>query len=191
MFSGKSIGTLKSSKIIKNDVEIPYTSEFIENHNNNGDNDENKNTTKEKNDHSNNNDKNDNNKNYKSNNNNNNKENVFYLDDYRNVKINQPYTQDYSLCYICQGHIVPGKFNPQKAKALGVIPGKKFGKKIKKKNKKKKKSNISYKCKNNKYMHINNIYLYFIPFIYYYYYYYHYYYLFNRFIITRRMCYNK
>ncbi|ORY27828.1 hypothetical protein LY90DRAFT_513307 [Neocallimastix californiae] len=54
-------------------------------------------------------------------------EKEFNIEDYRNVRIKQPVNQDYSLCYICQGHPVPGKFDPQKAKALGVIPGKQFG----------------------------------------------------------------
>jgi len=92
MFSGKEVGTLKTSNIYKNDKIIPYTSEI----------DPNDETSDEYDD--------------------------FNIDDYRNVRIRQPRTPDYSLCYICQSHKVPGKFNPKKAKELGVPPGKQFGK---------------------------------------------------------------
>ncbi|ORX60973.1 hypothetical protein BCR36DRAFT_341049 [Piromyces finnis] len=95
MFSGKEVGTLKTSKIYKNDKIIPYTSltEIQNDENCDGDNDD----------------------------------DDFNLDDYRDVRIKQPRTPDYSLCYICQSHKVPGKFNPKKAKELGVPPGKQFG----------------------------------------------------------------
>ncbi|KAG5519835.1 hypothetical protein PMAC_000110 [Pneumocystis sp. 'macacae'] len=33
-----------------------------------------------------------------------------------------------SVTYICEGHLQPGKFDPDAAKALGVIPGPQFGK---------------------------------------------------------------
>jgi len=101
MFSGRDVGTLSSSKLYKNDVEIPYTSDIDNNDmdidNNEGDKGDSETNT------------------------------PFNIDDYRNVKIKQPKTSDYSLCYICQSHLVPGKFNPKKAKELGVIPGKQFG----------------------------------------------------------------
>ena len=35
--------------------------------------------------------------------------------------------QPWAACYICQLSSVPGKFLPQKAKALGVTPGPFFG----------------------------------------------------------------
>ena len=35
--------------------------------------------------------------------------------------------QPWAACYICQLSSVPGKFLPQKAKALGVTPGPLFG----------------------------------------------------------------
>jgi ribonuclease BN (tRNA processing enzyme) len=196
MFSCKGSGTLKTSKIFKNGVPIPYTSEVMEttttpendnkrkksyessSRSSGDDDDDDVNEEEDENSILKSNDSNDsmelpsppalekmkkikkmngnndrgtdsNNENNDNNLNNYKKEKVkdkdkvkdkekkgekevekeekeFNIED-RNVRIKQPVNQDYSLCYICQGHPVPGKFDPQKAKALGVIPGKQFG----------------------------------------------------------------
>ncbi|OUM56921.1 hypothetical protein PIROE2DRAFT_18261, partial [Piromyces sp. E2] len=80
MFSGKEVGTLKTSNIYKQDQIIPYTSEIDP-----------ASSKKEE-----------NSEDYDD----------FSIDDYRNVRIKQP---------------LPGKFNPKKAKELGVPAGKQFG----------------------------------------------------------------